>query len=185
MMEPSWEEHLKGVLASSRRLAVVGVGQELRGDDAAGVILVRRLCEDRSDPAETQSPPDSPLYPAPTLSDTEPPAARWYFEAGSLPEASAGPLRRFRPDWVLFLDAAELGEPPGCVRWIDPVQLEGDSPGTHTFPMSGFSAYLESELGCHVAILGIQSKQMEFDTPVSEEVRSAIDRIARIFGTPA
>lgn len=184
-MDPSWEEHLRGVLASSRRLAVVGVGQELRGDDAAGVILVRRLLENRSHPADPPSPPNSPRRPVPPPSDAEPQVARWYFEAGSLPEASAGPLRRFRPDWVLFLDAAELGEPPGCVRWIDPGRLEGDSPGTHTFPMGGFSAYLESELGCRVAILGIQSKQMEFDTPVSEEVRSAVDRIARIFGASA
>jgi hydrogenase 3 maturation protease len=164
-MAPSWKEPLRDALAHSRRLALVGVGQELRGDDAAGVILARRLQR-----LFASSPPES-----------DPQSPRWCFEAGSQPEASAGPLRRFGPDRVIFLDAAELGEPPGSVRWIEPGQLETGRLGTHTFPMSGFGAYLESELGCRVVILGIQPQQMDFDTPVSDPVRSAIERIFAVF----
>jgi hydrogenase 3 maturation protease len=160
-MPSDWKERLSGVLAQSRRLAFVGVGQELRGDDAVGVLLVRRL--QRADPPST----DSPL-----------PTARWYFEAGPLPEASAGPLRRFRPDWVIFLDAAETGEPPGTVRWIEPDNIEDGSASTHTFPIGGFAAYLTAELGCRVAVLGIQPESMEFDTPACGEIHHAVDEIA-------
>jgi len=135
----------------------VGIGQELRGDDAAGILLLRRL-QNRIPTART---------PAPFL-----------LEAGSLPEAAAGPLRRHGPDRVIFLDAADIGEAPGCVRWIDPAEIEGAPPATHTFPMGGFSEYLESELGCRVAIIGIQPECIDFDAPVSDCVQCAIDEIS-------
>lgn len=143
----------------------MGIGQELRGDDSAGILLLRRL-QERIPAARN---------PAPFL-----------LEAGSLPEAAAGPLRSYGPDRVIFLDAADLGAAPGCVRWVDPVELEGAPPATHTFPMGGFSEYLESELGCKVAIVGIQPECIEFDAPVSERVRCAInvifDEIVSIIG---
>ncbi len=46
--------------------------------------------------------------------------------------------------------------------------------------MSGFSEYLESELGCRAAVIGIQPKRLEFDSPPSDEILSAVDEIARV-----
>ncbi|MGB7537843.1 MAG: hydrogenase 3 maturation endopeptidase HyCI [Anaerolineales bacterium] len=152
----SWNKPLRKFLNPSRKPAFVGIGQELRGDDAAGILLLRRL----------QAHPPAARSSAPFL-----------FEAGSLPEASAGPLRRFGPDRVVFFDAADMGEAPGSVRWIDPAELKDASLATHTFPMGGFSQYLESEFGCRVAILGIQPECIDFDAPVSECVRRAMDEI--------
>jgi hydrogenase 3 maturation protease len=163
------------------------VGQDLRGDDAAGIRLVRRL--QRKAPGTV----DCPVSPggekaSPSNRELSSPmsgrsAARLHFEAGLLPEASAGPLRRFGPDWVIFLDAAEMGEPPGTVRWIEPQEVEDGSASTHTFPMGGFAGYIAGELGCRVGVLGIQPKQIEFDAPISNEVLLSIERIAaRITG---
>jgi len=134
----------------------VGIGQELRGDDGAGIFLARRL-QKQANAAREHAP--------------------FFFEAGSLPEASAGPLRRYGPDRVIFLDAADMDAAPGGIRWIDPAALESSAPATHTFPMGGFSDYLESELGCRVAILGIQPECIDFDAPVSDCVQYAINDI--------
>ena len=165
----SWKEPLSQALRKSRKVAFVGVGQELRGDDAAGVLVVRRLMESaRKNPSKsrTQSKVTESQWEEPLL-----------FEAGPLPEAATGALRRFMPDWAVFIDSAEMGEPPGTIRWVDPDQAEGFSGSTHSFPISGLSKYLSSELGCRVAILGIQPKNLEFDSPVSEEVDRAIEEI--------
>ncbi|OGO09349.1 MAG: hypothetical protein A3K46_07470 [Chloroflexi bacterium RBG_13_60_9] len=105
-------------------------------------------------------------------------SARFFFEAGSLPEASAGPLRRFGPDWVIFFDAAEMGKTPGSISWIEPDQIDAIAGSTHAFPMSGFFRYLISELGCRVSLVGIQPKHMDFDAPVSDEVMGAVKQIA-------
>lgn len=152
----------------------MGVGQELRGDDAAGVLVIRRLIEltsasarinfanSRTQTEQTESRPrEEPLL----------------FEAGPLPESAAGPLRRYQPDWVVLIDAADMGEAAGAIRWLDPLQVEDFSGSTHAVPLGGFANYLSSELGCKVAVLGIQSKSLEFDSPVSDEVRRAIEEI--------
>jgi len=148
------------------------VGQELRGDDAAGVLVVRRLMESAiKNPAKSRSP-----FKGSNPEDEEP----LLFEAGPLPEAASGALRRYQPDWVVFIDSAEMGEPPGTIGWVNPEQAEGFTGSTHTFPISGLAKYLSSELGCRVAILGIQPKNLEFDSPVSEEVDRAIEEIVAL-----
>jgi hydrogenase 3 maturation protease len=169
-LKNSWKEPLSNALRKSHRLALIGVGQELRGDDAAGVLLIRRLMDSvrvAASPPGTPAIHEEPLSSAPLL-----------FEAGSLPEASAGPLRRYQPEWVVFMDSAEMGEPPGTIRWLEPSEAEGFAGSTHTFPIGGLCKYLASELGCRAGILGIQPKNLEFDSPVSEEVLQAIEEIA-------
>jgi len=141
----------------------------LRGDDAAGVLAVRRLME-----SARKNPPQSRTQSKVTESQREEPLL---FEAGPLPEAATGALRRYLPEWAVFIDSAEMGEPPGTIGWVDPEQAEGFSGSTHTFPISGLGKYLTSELGCRVAVLGIQPKNLEFDSPVSEEVDRAIGEI--------
>jgi hydrogenase 3 maturation protease len=178
----SWKEFLSRALGQSRRPALVGVGQELRGDDAAGILAIRRL-QQAIEPADD---PDSEMITASstraesTADSKSPPLAptRFFFEAGSLPEASAGPLRRFGPDWVIFLDAAEMGKAPGSISWIEPDQIDAITGSTHAFPMSGFFEYLKSELGCRVSLVGIQPKHMDFDAPVSDEILRAVNEIA-------
>jgi hydrogenase 3 maturation protease len=161
----SWKELLSRALKKSRRPAMVGIGQELRGDDAAGVVVVRTL-------------QGSVGFPSPASAAQE--GSLLLFEAGSLPEAAAGPLRRFGPDWVIFFDAADMGEAPGTICWIEPDQIDGVYGSTHAFPMGGFCHYLISELGCRVAIVGIQPKHLDFDSPVSDEVLRSISEIAAL-----
>ena len=78
------------------RTAMLGIGHELRGDDAAGLEVARRL------QALVVGQPDSLIL-----------------ETGPVPENFTGPLRRFAPDLVLLVDAALMGEPAGAVRWLD------------------------------------------------------------------
>ena len=67
------------------RLAVVGIGQRLRGDDGVGPAVVGRL--------------------AGLLPD----ASLLLLDAGHAPENCLGPIIRFRPDVILLIDAARGG----------------------------------------------------------------------------
>jgi hydrogenase maturation protease len=186
-LKNSWIEQLSKILTTNRRIAFVGVGQELRGDDAAGILAIRRLEQSLASAGASDSetiPSTPPSTGGAAYSNKKVRAfAPFLFEAGPLPEASAGPLRRFGPERVIFLDAADMGEAPGAIGWIEPDRIGGCSASTHTFPMSGFSRYLTSELGCQVAVLGIQPKQLDFDTPVSEEILRAIEEITAVILT--
>ncbi len=148
--------------ASFERVAVVGIGNELNGDDAAGVLVARKLLE-KIGKRETVEGSRFPAFLA--------------IEAGPAPEAFTGPLRRFRPDLVILVDAAELGLPPGAVQWLDWTAAEGMSASTHTLPPSLFAQYLVRELGCQVVLAGIQPKHLEFEREVSRAVKKAASRV--------
>ena len=87
----SWHDSLARTLKQLRRLnrpprlAVVGIGHELRGDDAAGVRVARAL--------QSRFPTSDALVA---------------IDAGSAPENHTGALRRFKPDLVLLIDAAQI-----------------------------------------------------------------------------
>ncbi|HUF39672.1 MAG TPA: hydrogenase 3 maturation endopeptidase HyCI [Anaerolineales bacterium] len=167
MSSPSWKNSLRETVRNLRtdlkmpgrwpRIAFVGVGQELRGDDAAGLLAVRRLA------AELPPEPEGLLV----------------LEAGPAPENVTGPLRRFGPDLVLFIDAAWLETAPGTIRLLDPDGITGLGASTHTLPLSTVAAYLQAELGCRVAVLGVRPGDTAIGAPLSPPVAGAVEEIVR------
>lgn len=136
------------------RVAVVGVGHELDGDDVAGVAVAREL-------ATYAAACDHLLV----------------IDAGPAPENVTGALRHFDPDLIVFVDAAHLGETPGTVEWLPWQQTEGLSASSHTLPLHMVAKYLESELGATVALIGIQPADISQGAPVSEAVRIAVAEV--------
>jgi hydrogenase maturation protease len=98
-------------------------------------------------------------------------------EAGLAPENFTGTLRRFQPDLVVLIDAAEMGLPAGKIACLDWREAGGWSASTHTLPLNMLSAFLVSELGCQVMLVGVQPLQMGMDQPLSGEVELAMDEI--------
>jgi len=152
-----WQARLRQALrsrSSAPRVAVVGVGHELNGDDAAGIAVARSL-------AGLPAPHDRLLV----------------IDAGPAPENTTGLLRRFGPDLVLLVDAAQMGELPGAIRWLDWRETDGISASTHTLPLHLLARYLVTELGCDVALLGIQPAANTLDAPLSPAVSRAVASI--------
>jgi hydrogenase 3 maturation protease len=101
-------------------------------------------------------------------------------EAGQAPENSTGALRSYNPDLILFLDAADMGEAPGAVQWVPEGEIEGMSASTHSLPLSMLARYLRLELGCKIALLGIQPCANEIGEAVSEKVLPAIEEVVAV-----
>lgn len=139
------------------RLAIVGIGNELRGDDAAGVSFVRAF-------KRLTSPRASSVL---------------VIDAGTAPENYTGPLRAFKPELVLLVDAAQLNERPGTVLLLEAAQTGGLDASTHTLPPYLIARYLTAELGCEIVLLGIQPADNTLGAPLSPRVRSACTRAAR------
>ncbi len=161
MSNRSWQESLRAeaqrLSRSDRplRLALLGIGHELCGDDAVGVRIAGML--------RVHQPADESLLA---------------IEAGPAPENFTAPLRRFRPDLVVLLDSALMGDEPGSVRWLDPRQAEGFSASTHTLPLNILLSFLTSELGCAVGLIGIQPEQTFADAPLTPRVQAAAEEVA-------
>ena len=136
------------------RIALVGIGNELNGDDAAGVLVARALSRRLGDRLE-----------------------RLMIEGGPAPENFTGPLRRFQPDLTLLVDSAAMDVVPGTVEWLEWEQIEGLSASTHTLPPTVLATFLIQELGCRVGMIGIQPERVEFDRPVTPAVMAAVKSV--------
>jgi hydrogenase 3 maturation protease len=183
MSKDSWKEQLARALKKTRpakadhivdsganspeaqflRLAVVGIGNELNGDDAAGVLAARALRASLKDAPQELS--DRLLF----------------IEAGAAPENFTGPLRRFQPDLVLLVDAADFDSRPGTIAWVEWADVDGFSASTHSLPPSVFASFLIHDLGCEIAVLAIQARHLELDQPPSPDVLAAVLELAREF----
>jgi len=141
-------------LNGTLRLAIVGIGNELNGDDAAGSMVARTLREKKG--AEDV---DRLLV----------------IDAGVAPENITGELRTFNPGLIVFVDAADMGEAPGTVRWIGMEEIDGMSASTHRMPLSMLAKYLTLELGCDIVLLGIQPTSVEMGKGLSDPVRRVVD----------
>jgi hydrogenase 3 maturation protease len=143
------------------RVAIVGIGNELRCDDAAGSLVARGL-------HDLQLPDDGSRLPVyHTL----------VIDAGQAPENITGGLRLFKPNLLLFIDAAEMGKAPGAIRWIAMDEIDGMSASTHRMPISMLASYLSLDLGCDILLLGIQPSSVEMGEGLSTPVRLAVDLI--------
>jgi len=140
------------------RIAVVGIGNHLRSDDAAGMLIAGALSRH-----ECAVDTDHLLI----------------IEAGHAPENRTGELRNFAPNLVLLIDAAEMGETPGTVQWIAEEDIDGMSASTHSLPLSMLARYLNLELGCKVNLLGIQPGSNEVGETVSAIVLQAVDEVVK------
>lgn len=159
MSPNSWQASLQNLLtrqAAESRLAIVGIGNTLRSDDAAGVLVARTLIASR------------------LFRDRE---SVLVMDAGHAPENRTSTLRRFEPDIVLLIDAVDMGESPGSIRWVDMDEIEGMSASTHSLPLSMLARYLNWELKCEVTLLGVQPKSNEVGETVSAEVLQAVNAI--------
>lgn len=98
-------------------------------------------------------------------------------DTGLAPENYTGPVRRFDPALVLLVDAAQMNEAPGTIRWLDWNDTEGLSASTHTLPPYMLAKYLVGVTNCTVALIGIQPVTNIAGAPISPEVQAAVDEV--------
>ena len=144
---------LAEALQGARRVAVLGCGSELRGDDAAGMVIAERLAG-----------LDGNVL---------------VLRGSNAPENFTGEIKRFKPDTLLVIDAADMKARPGEAAIIPPDRIDGVSFSTHILPLKIMLDYLRREIGCGIVLLGIQGANYEFRAGASltPEVQGAADSI--------
>ncbi len=133
------------------RVAVIGIGNPLRGDDAAGSLVARRV--------------EASLRVS-------------VIDAEEVPENHLARVVGWRPDTIVLVDSVDLGSTPGSVSFLDRDQMVAYAPSTHRTPMGLLMSVLERETGARVFAIGIQPAHTEFLRPVSTAVMSSIDQVA-------
>ncbi len=153
-------ERLRRLLARvaerNLRLLVLGVGNEMLGDDAVGHLLAEDLAA---------IPRDG------------------FLAAGAgVAIENAGPLvRRHRPDVVILLDAA-TGLGRRSWGFVPPARLDSACHSTHSVPLSLLVAAWRADAPhLEVAFIGVTPLASELGALLSEPVAAARAEIAAIF----
>ena len=143
------KEHLKG------KVVVLGIGNSLRSDDAAGSILAGRL-KDRT----------------PYL----------VYDAASSPENYLGKIIRDKPDNIVIIDAVDFAGTPGELRILEGRDVQTvNFFSTHNASVSLTINYLQSNLKADIIILAIQPKNISFGDNLSQEINKALEELESWF----
>jgi hydrogenase 3 maturation protease len=149
------ERDLRNWLSGARKVVIVGIGSQWRGDDAVGARVAQELHG--------------------KTSSNVLPIVCW-----TVPESCTGPVRLFAPTHILLIDAAELGRTPGSCQLIPVEDVLGLSLSTHTMPLKLLAKYLSMATGAPIALLAVQPKQTGFGEAFSEELQKAAHRLAGV-----
>jgi hydrogenase 3 maturation protease len=124
-------DDLKAFLKDAVRVVVIGMGSELRGDDAIGLEVVRLLKKHQN-------------------------SRLTVYEGHMTPEVFIAPACSLRPSHLVIIDAAELNEQPGTWRLLSREELQTGLFTTHYLPATAIADELSSRCNTNVAFLGVQ-----------------------------
>jgi len=145
---------------------VLGIGNRLGGDDAAGTCVVDIL-----------NPALSALSAGQHRNKDLLPTEIMAIDVGTAPESYTSVIRQRRPDLLILVDAADMGLHPGVLRAITPEKISILSFSTHNIPLSTFISYVEEFCG-EILLVGVQPEQTEMGSGISMTVRKSVRKLA-------
>jgi hydrogenase 3 maturation protease len=139
-------------LAGARRIAVVGIGDELLPNDRLGMLAAREIEQLN-------------------LSGVK------VFFAGTMPESMTGPLREFHPDHILMIDAADMSSFPGTLAIIKPGRIQASLFSTHALPLSAVIEFIERDIQTKVTLVGIQPETENVCPGLSDREKAGVSQL--------
>jgi len=152
------ENKLREILHGNK-VAIIGVGNPLRGDDAAGP-YVASLIEQ---------------YAKGSVRDNF-----LVVNAESAPENFLGTIVNFNPDVIIFIDAVETGLKPGSVIISSIDSLEDTvTISTHKVSLKAIGEYLAASTKVKgIYMIGIQVKNVGMGAPISSPVKKSCEKLS-------
>jgi len=132
----------------------MGVGNDIRGDDAVGELVAREFDNDE-----------------------------WKtVDCGSVPENHIIMVEEKEYDTVVIVDAANMELEPGEIRIVSRESLNVFTMSTHALPLSLVIDYLEERVK-EVYLIGIQPKDMRLKEGMTTELHEAKDKILNLLNS--
>lgn len=142
---------LTDFIAGAKRIAILGIGNDLRTDDGLGLFIVSGL--------KTKHP------------DV------FIEHVGSVPEAFARPLAEFGAERVIMIDAADMRKSVGHIELVTKDRVGGIALSTHSMPLSFLMQYLEDQTGGKTIILGVQPQSIVFGEGLTPEIEDVSHKL--------
>jgi hydrogenase 3 maturation protease len=152
------KKRLKAELSGATSVVVLGVGSELLGDDAAGIMAA---CELERSFRKKDGSADLKVI----IGDTA-------------PENFTGEIKKREPSHLIIVDCADMGLKPGDVAILELEDIGGISFSIHRLPLSIMLRYLRLFVDCGMTVIGIQPRSLAFCGKPSKEAEKAAHLVA-------
>ena len=137
-------------------VAVIGIGNIMRGDDGCGPKLIENL-KNRNIKASL-------------------------FDCGTVPENYIFPILSTSCDTIILVDAADFRAKAGSIKVLALNEISGSGISTHDSSIRLFTDLLATGRdNLNIFAVSIQPKKIAFGEPLSDEVKSGIDVLTGIF----
>ncbi|ACX73407.1 hydrogenase maturation protease HycI [Methanocaldococcus vulcanius M7] len=164
-------EHLK----NCKKLVIMGLGNELKGDDFVGIYIIKKLVNHYNTNKEKNKKNEE--------KDSEFEVFKLrnlcIINAGTVPDFFTDIIKEENPSHLLIVDCAIMEKNPGDVEIIEEYRIKNFNLSTHTLPINVIIKYIKKFIDVKVIILGIQPKIVDF-CPMSSEVEETGKNLTEI-----
>ncbi|MFX1367422.1 MAG: hydrogenase maturation protease [Promethearchaeota archaeon] len=151
MTEQSYADGLRNFIRGAKKVAILGIGNDLRTDDGLGLHVINGL---------TTRHPDILIE-----------------NVGSVPEAFAHSLGEFGAERIIMIDAADMQKPAGHIELVTKDRIGGITLSTHRMPLSILMQYLEQQTEGHTILLAVQPLSILFGEGLTPEIQNVVEKI--------
>jgi hydrogenase 3 maturation protease len=149
---------LKEFLKEHQKVVILGIGNDMRGDDAVGTVLAQKLAKIFTENEKIT-----------------------VFDGKTVPENFTGAIRKERPSHIILVDAVDMNKKPGQIELISRKQIANYNISTHAMPLSFLIKYLKSTCPAELIIVGIQPKTTILVNKMSVEIENSIEMLLKLF----
>nr|MDO8085068.1 hydrogenase maturation protease [Candidatus Sigynarchaeum springense] len=164
-----FEADLLGKLRGAHRLALIGIGADLREDDAVGNLLAREIVAEIARSHHARAYPDNEC----AMEEYVKVEGILVLNASVVPEQYITLVKGFGPDTIIIFDAAVMGNQsrPGDLSFVRTNELDASTFSTHTISLRHFIEILNAlGLDARIFIVGIQPEKIGYGEELSPAV---------------
>ena len=133
---------------------IMGIGNILKGDDAAGPLVCERLKNEN--------------------------ISADVIDAATVPENYIQTIIKKAPRNLIVIDAVSFDAAPGTIKEFHTEQLDSLIISTHTLSPRIFIDMIRRSIELNVMFIGIQPEHTQLGSPVSTQVSQAIEELTKI-----
>jgi len=154
-MKEKWQSILKKELTGRDKLIVLGTGNALKADDAAGLLVANLL--DKS------------------LNRFQKSRIK-VLRAYEIIDLYLKKIKRIKPSHLIIIDAIDSGRKPGSIITIrlDPVKKRKKKVGGNFY---NFLEKLSAASSCKIYLMGIQPETLDFGHPITPVIKQSCRQI--------
>ena len=163
------ENQVRDFLKGASSLVILGIGNDIRGDDGLGPYIIEELSRKKEEIQEN-SDIDS-IFDLNCL---------FLINGGSVPQNLTSKIKSYDPSHVILIDASLMNKEPGDIEIVNKENISNVSISTHSMSLAYLIKFLELEKPFEILFIGIEPEIMDLSFELSDKIQKASDDLVEI-----